>query len=63
VNQLLVIVIHLLIYLVFLLGDESCEVREEAVLNPNTPLNVIEKLHDDESKLVRDAVIWRKRKI
>lgn len=47
--------------LIFLLGDESCEVRQTAVLNPNTPLNAVEKLRDDKSELVRDAVMRRKK--
>lgn len=47
--------------LLFLLGDECCEVRETAVLNPRTPLSAVESLRDDEHELERNAVISRKK--
>lgn len=47
--------------LITLLSDESAEVRQTAVLNPNTPLSAAEKMCVDKDRLVREAVIRRKK--
>lgn len=42
-----------------LLGDTDFQVRETAVLNPNSPLSKVREMADDEHELVRDAVKQR----